>query len=154
VHVHRLNCLQLSWHFISFCEHYQSRSTNISYFENAIFAPLCNSVARQSIVLESCCSNPQMTQQVFESAMKEKFGFGFRVFCEWPHKWCRFLVILPHITLPRVQLLNGRISLKFLLETKLESMSFEPLIDFLAFLVQTLLISYLIMGLINYFSCF
>jgi len=36
------------------------------------------------------------------------------------------------------QSLDGCISLKFLLETRLESMPFETLIDFLAFLVHNL----------------
>jgi len=39
---------------------------------------------------------------------------------------------------PSIQLLDGSISLNFSLETKLESQSFEPLIDFLAFLVRKL----------------
>ena len=49
----------------------------------------------------------------------------------------------------------GIISLKFLLETRLESKFFEHLISFLAFLIQQLWpknnkpINYLIMGLIN-----
>jgi len=67
-----------------------------------------------------------------ESAMKIKFWF--RVFVSdviggigfWP-LWLRW----PG---PRPQLLDGTISLKFLLETE----SFEPLIDFVAFLVQRL----------------
>jgi len=49
--------------------------------------PFYNSMTSQLIVLESC-SNPQQTQQVFESAMKKIFGVS--VFCEWYHKWCRF----------------------------------------------------------------
>jgi len=49
-----------------------------------------------------------------------------------------FLVIWAHVTWPRSQLLNQSISLKFSLETRLESESFEPLIDFLVFLVQKL----------------
>jgi len=67
------------------------------------------------------------------------------------------LAILAHVTWPRAQLLDESISLKLSLETRLESESFEPLINFLAFLVQKLwskinkLINYLIMGLINYF---
>jgi len=36
------------------------------------------------------------------------------------------------------QPLGQSISLKFLLETRLDSKSYEPLIDFLAFLVQKL----------------
>ena len=49
-----------------------------------------------------------------------------------------FKVILAHIAWPRAQPLGQSVSLKFSLETRLESKSFEPLIDFLAFLVQTL----------------
>jgi len=44
-----------------------------------------------------------------------------------------FGVILAHVTWPRAQPLGQSISLKFSLETKLES---QPFIDFLAFLVQ------------------
>ena len=49
-----------------------------------------------------------------------------------------FGAILAHVTWPRTQPLGQSISLKFLLETRLESESFEPLIDFLAMLVQKL----------------
>jgi len=45
---------------------------------------------------------------------------------------------LAHVTWPRAQLLDGTISLKLSLETRLESESFEPLINFLVFLVQKL----------------
>jgi len=48
------------------------------------------------------------------------------------------LAILAHVTWPRAQPLNQSITLKFPYETRLESKSFEPLMDFLAFLVQTL----------------
>jgi len=63
---------------------------------------------------------------------------GFRVCCEWRHKWCRFLAILAQVTWPWAQPQEGSILLKFLLETRLGSESFEPLISFLAFLVQKL----------------
>ena len=43
-----------------------------------------------------------------------------------------------HVAWPRAQLLGQSVTLKFSLETRLESKSFEPLIDFLAFLVQNL----------------
>jgi len=49
-----------------------------------------------------------------------------------------FGVISAHVTWPRAQLLGQGISLKFSLETRPEPKSFEPLIDFLAFLVQKL----------------
>ena len=62
-----------------------------------------------------------------------------QIFCDWRHKWSSFRVILAHVVWPRAQLLGQSVSLKFPLETRLDSESFEPLIDFLAFLVQTLL---------------
>ena len=43
-----------------------------------------------------------------------------------------------HVTWPRAQPLSQSVSLKSSLETRLESESFESLIDFLAFLVQKL----------------
>jgi len=46
------------------------------------FSCLTNRIAPQRIALESC-SNPEKTQQVFESAMKKKLWFW--VFCEWCH---------------------------------------------------------------------
>ena len=49
-----------------------------------------------------------------------------------------FGVILAHVAWPRAQPLGQSVSIKFSLETRLESESFEPLIDFLTFLVQTL----------------
>jgi len=45
---------------------------------------------------------------------------------------------LAHVAWPKAQPLGQGVSLKFSLETRLESESFEPLIDYLAFLVQKL----------------
>ena len=73
-----------------------------------------------------------------------------RIFCDWRHKWSSFRVILAHVARSGAQPLGQSVSLKFSLESRLESESFEPLIDFLAFLVQKLwskinkLINYLI----------
>jgi len=47
-------------------------------------------------------------------------------------------VNLAHVAWPRAQPLGKSISFKFSLETRLESESFESLINFLAFLVQKL----------------
>jgi len=49
-----------------------------------------------------------------------------------------FWAIWAHVTWPKTQPLGQSISLKFLLETGLQSESFEPLINFLVFLVQKL----------------
>jgi len=43
-----------------------------------------------------------------------------------------------HVAWPKAQPLGQSVSLKFSLETRLESESFEPLIDFPVFLVQKL----------------
>ena len=43
-----------------------------------------------------------------------------------------------NVSWPRAQLLDGSILLKLSLETRLESEFLEPLMDFLAFLVQKL----------------
>ena len=81
---------------------------------------------------------------------QKKFLVGGGIFCDWHHKWSSFKVILAHVSWPRAQPLGQRISLKFSLETRLESKSFELLIGSLAFLVQKLwsetnkLINYLI----------
>jgi len=45
------------------------------------------------------------------------------------------MAILAHVTWPRAQPLDGSILLKFSLETRLESESFELLINFFTFLV-------------------
>jgi len=81
---------------------------------------------------------------------KNFFGWGLQIFCEWRHKWSGFEVILAHVTWPRAQPPDQSLSLKFSLETRLESESLEPLINFVAFLGQKLwskinkLINYLI----------
>ena len=93
---------------------------------------------------------------------KKFFGWGDGFFCDWRYKWSSFRVILAHVTWPRAQPLGQSFSLKFSLETRLESESFEPLIDFLAFLVQNLwfrinkLINYLIsqICLLTYITTF
>jgi len=73
-----------------------------------------------------------------DCTQKKFFWLGVQVFCDWRHKWSSFRVILAHVAWPRAQPLGRSVSLKFSLETRLESESFEPLIDFLAFLVQRL----------------
>ena len=60
------------------------------------------------------------------------------------------MVILAHVAQPGAQPLGQSVSLKFLLESRLKSESFEPSIDFLAFLIQKLWSK--INKLINYLS--
>jgi len=69
---------------------------------------------------------------------KKIFCLGVRVFCEWRHTWRTFRPPWPTLTGPGRQPLGGSISLKFLLETKLQSESFDTLVDLLGFQVQKL----------------
>ena len=90
------------------------------------------------------------SDSLLDGTRKKIFGSWVQIFCDWHHKWSSFWAILAPVAWPRVQPLDQNISLKFSLETRLESESFEPLIDFLAFLVKKLwseinkLINYLI----------
>jgi len=51
---------------------------------------------------------------------KNFFGFGFRIFCEWRYKWSTLRPLWPTSPGPWSKPLNGNISLKFLLETRLK----------------------------------
>ena len=62
---------------------------------------------------------------------------GFRFFVS-DHKWNSFKPFWPTSSGPRPKLLDGSISLKFLLETRLKSESFDTLDDVLRFQVQKL----------------
>jgi len=58
---------------------------------------------------------------------KNFFAWGMRVFCEWRHKWRTFRPPWPTLPGPGHQPLGGSISQKFLLETRLQSESFDTL---------------------------
>jgi len=101
--------------------------------------------SRFRLLYQHHSSSADCTRELFKSwnrsaslllcTWKNIFGWGWRIFCEWRHKRSSFWVILPHVTWPRAQLPGQSISLKFSLETRLKSESFQPLIDFLAFMV-------------------
>jgi len=87
-----------------------------------------------------CSTDPiksQKTWQVFCTG-KKNFARGVRAFCEWLCKWRTFRPPWP--TLPGLgrQPLGGSISLKLLLETRLQSESFDTLDDLLGFWVKKL----------------
>ena len=67
----------------------------------------------------------------------EKNGsFRFQFFCGWHHKWGRFWHFWLRSSSPELQPQETIFWLKFVLETRLKSESFEPLIGFQAFLVK------------------
>ena len=78
------------------------------------------------------------TPSLLVCTRKKFFCLGVWVFCEWRHKWRTFRPPWPTSPGPGRQLLGGSISLKFLLETRLQSQSFETLDDLLGFRVQKL----------------
>ena len=59
-------------------------------------------------------------------------------FCEWCHKWRTFSPPWPTSPGPGRQPLDGSISLKFLLDSRLQSESFDTLDDLLGFRVKKL----------------
>ena len=69
---------------------------------------------------------------------KKILGWGLRIFCEWRHKWRIFRPPWPTSPGPGPKPLDGNISLKFLLETRLQSESFDTLDDLLGLRVQKL----------------
>jgi len=69
---------------------------------------------------------------------KKIFCLGVRFFCEWRHKWRTFRPPWPNLPGPGRQPLGASISPKFLLETRLQSKSFDTLDDLLGFRVQKL----------------
>jgi len=70
--------------------------------------------------------------------LKKIFAWELQVFCEWRHKWRSFRTPWPTLPGPGRQPLGGSISLKFLLETRLQSESFDTLDDLLGFWFQKL----------------
>jgi len=65
-------------------------------------------------------------------------GWGMQFFCEWHHKWRTFRPPWPTSPAPGPKPLDGNIFLKFFLETRLQSESFDTLDDFLRFRVEKL----------------
>ena len=80
----------------------------------------------------------QKTQQVLLFALEKKFLLGGCGFSEWHHKWRIFRPPWPTTPGPGPNPLDGSISLKFLLETRLQSESFDTLDDLLGIQVQKL----------------
>jgi len=67
---------------------------------------------------------------------RKNFLLGVLIFCEWRHKWKTFRPPWPTSPGPGRKPLDGSISLKFLLKTRLQSESFDTLDDLLGFRVK------------------
>jgi len=120
----------------------------LTLLEPPSFGNFCKKNSSFRLPYQRSSSSADCTRELFNGSnelaslvdctRKKNFCLGVLVFCEWRHKWSSFRVILAHVAWPKAQPLGQSVSLKFSLETRLESESFEPLIDFLAFLVQKL----------------
>ena len=137
-----------------YLSHYESWRTISTYFnfglKNSSFWLPCKRPSSSADCTRELFKGLSGSASPVDCTRKKFFWLWVRTFCEWRHKWSSFGVILTHVTWPRAQPLGQSVSLKFSLETRLESESFEPLIDFLALLVHKLwskinkLINYLI----------
>ena len=96
---------------------------------------LCTRITRAPKVVESF-SKAQETQQV--CTRKNIFCLGVWIFYEWHHEWRTFRPPWPTAPGPGLKPLHGSISVKFLLEIRLHSQSFDTLDDLVGFRDQKL----------------
>jgi len=82
-------------------------------------------------------SKHQKMRKACSLLSKKFFGWGVRVFCQW-RQWRTFWPPWPISHGPGRQPLGGSISLKFLLDSMLQSESFDTLDDLLGFWIQKL----------------
>ena len=121
---------------------FESRRTIYSYFDfgrkNSSFRLPYQRSSSSADCARELLNGSKESASLVDYTRKKILGLGMRIFYKWHHKWSSFRVILAHVVWPRAQPLGQSVSLKFSLESRLESESFEPLIDFVAFLVQKL----------------
>jgi len=86
---------------------------------------------------ELCKGSKDMASLLVDTR-KKLYGWDVPIFCEWCHKWVTFRPPWPTSPGPGLKLLDGSISLKFWLETRLQSESFDTLDDLMGFQVQKL----------------
>jgi len=88
----------------------------------------------------SVVSTRELFKDLESLCNKKKFfgGWGLQIFCEGRHKWSTFKPPWPTSLGPGPKQLDGSMSLKFLLETRLQSELFDTLDDLLRFHVKRL----------------
>jgi len=79
-----------------------------------------------SFVRESCTKAQRFSRSC--SLHWKKIGWRLLIFCEWHRKWRTFRLPWPTSPGPGPKLLEGSISLKFLLETRLQKESLDDLL--------------------------
>ena len=96
---------------------------------------------RGNFAVPVCSTDPVKVSKDAASLLvctRKNFLPGGVGFFEWRHKWRTFRPPWPTSPGPGHQPLSGSISLKFLLETRPQSESFDTLDDLLGFRVQKL----------------
>ena len=129
--------IRTGWNWKNFFCFNENRSTIYSYFDfglkNSSFRLPHQRPSSSADCARELFNGSNGSASLVDCTRKKILGWRVRIFCDWRHKWSSFGVILAHVAWPWAQLLGQSLSLKFSLETRLESKSFEPLIDFLAF---------------------
>jgi len=128
--------------FCNFGTDFESRRMIYSYFDfgrkNSSFRLPYRPPSSSADCARELLNGSKESVSLVDYTRKKCFGWGVRIFCVCRHKWSSFRVILAHVARPGAQPLGQGVLLKISVESRLESESFEPLIDFLAFLVQKL----------------
>ena len=94
--------------------------------------------AKLHVALHGNNTGAKSTRELFLKDSAKFFGFRFQIFCGWCHKWRTIRPPWPTSPGTELKMLDGSISLKFLLEMRLQSKSVDILDDLLGFRVQKL----------------
>ena len=122
--------------------------TTLTLWEPSGFGDFCKKNSSFRLPYQRPSSSAHCARELFSGSngsarlvdctRKKIFCFGSALFFEWRRKWRTFWPPWPTLPGPGLQPLGGSISLKFLLETRLQSESFDTLDDLLGFRVQKL----------------
>jgi len=103
---------------------------------------------RSYVALRTYNSGAESGRELFKSlkniasllvCTRKKFcGWGLWIYCERCHKWRTFRTFWPTSPRPELKPLDGSILFKFLLETRLQTQSFDTFDDLLGFRVEQL----------------
>jgi len=119
----------------------------LTFWRPAAFEDSCAETTRSHVALHAHNSGTKSGRELFNGSKdasllvctrKKIFWLGGSDFCEWRHKWRTFRPPWPTLPGPGGKPLDSSMSLKFLLETRLQSESFDTLDDLLGFRVQKL----------------
>jgi len=112
---------------------------------SVLFQDFCAKIAGSHVAMHKHNSRSVCARALFQCSKDlsrlvvrndKKICWGFVNWCEWCHMWRTFRPPWPTSPGPGLKPLDGSISLKVLLETRLQYESFDTLDDLLGFRVQ------------------